>query len=562
MGSRGNLIALSVIAAALAAWVVLGAPEAGDARRSTRVLPEHASGPLERLEARGPDGTRLVLERDAGGYRLVEPVQAPADPVAVDDLLRTLELLSYRRSLADPGAIAGLASPRATLTVTYHGRRPVELVLGAHAATTDQDFIARTGRDAVYLIDGYAGRVLARAASGPDALRARRALRTRGRDITGLEIRAGDASLIASGRPLALHLDGVPGSVRADVDAMHALLERIDDVRLTRFVAEPVPPAPADAVSIKLIGEDPGELIEHGPCPGVSGERLVSTPIGVGCVREAELAAIAFAPSLGPALVDRHVVATGEGKPRAIELTCADGVALVMRATGAGWATDAAGPLDAEAVVEWARELDELPGRELVPLPTSAPIARVVIETASGRRDTIGLYRVAGQRVVGRVGEAMGFGVAPEAASVVTPPCVRFRPRSLWSLDPTGLRAVERRHGGAPVRLERGELLEDWTSAAGTVAADAIADLSELLARPRVVAWVASAPRPTHALGASAAEISATFDDLGGGPIRHVLRVGETVDGGCYAQADGDPAVARIAEPMCAVLRGAWTQRE
>lgn len=562
MGSRGTLIVLSVIAAALAAWVVLGARSDDGISRSTRVLPEQSNATLMRLEARSPDGAGVVLERDAdsGSYRVVEPVQAPADPAAVDDLLRTLEILSYRREVEAGDAVSGMDAPRATLTLTYDTRGTVELRLGAHVDTTEQDFVARGDRSGVYLIDGHAGRVLERVARGPESLRARRALRTRDRDLTGVEIHAGGASLILSGRPLAVHLDGLPGAVRADPDAVEALLGRIDDLRLTRFVDQALPEPPDGAVSIKLVGEHPAELVEHGPCPDAEGERLVATPVGAGCVRALELAAITFAVSLGPELVDRHLIALDQGKPVSITVTTAGGERLVMRATGAGWAPEDAGDLDADAVLEWARELSELPGGALVPAPASPPQARVILELAGGRTDTIALYRTSTGLLVGRAGEAVAFPVDAAAASVFSPPRLRFRPRALWSLDPTTLRAAERRAGTATARLERGQLLEDWSSPSGTVDPAAAGALAEAAARARAVAWVATGPRPAHGLGASADVLSLQFEDLSGQPVRHRLRLGADADEGCYAQVDDDPAVAILPAPTCSALRARWTE--
>ncbi|HUH02447.1 MAG TPA: DUF4340 domain-containing protein [Kofleriaceae bacterium] len=564
MSSRGTLIALSVIAAALSAWVVLGAPADHRISRSTRLVPEQSNATLVRLEARSADGAHVVLEREAGSgaYRVVEPVRAPADPSAVDDLLRTLEILSYRREVDDAGQVSGLSAPRATLTLTYDTRGTVELRLGAHVDTTEQDFIARSDRSGVYLIDGHAGRVLERVARRPDTLRARRVLRTRNRDVTGVEIHAGGASLILGGRPLAVHLDDTAGAVRADPDAIEALLGRIDDLRLTRFIDQPLGAPPEDAVSIKLVGEHPAELIEHGPCPGSEGERLVATPVGAGCVRALELAAITFAVSLGPQLVDRHLVALDQGKPVSITLTTAAGEPLVMRATGAGWAVASGddGDLDADAVLEWARELDELPADALVPAPTSPPAARVIIELAGGRTDTIVLYRAGTGLLVGRAGEAIAFPVDATAATVISPPRLRFRPRALWSLDPTTLRAAERRAGTATARLERGQLLEDWSSPNGSVDPAAAGALAEAAARARAVAWVAPAPRPAHGLGTQAEVLTLRFEPLSGPPVTHRLRLGAEVNGSCYAQVDDDPAVAILPAPTCSALRARWTE--
>jgi hypothetical protein len=67
---------------------------------------------IDRIEAKWP-GNGVVLERDEEGWRLLEPLETPADPGAVDDLLSDLKFLRADGFIdeAPPDAEVGLDAP-------------------------------------------------------------------------------------------------------------------------------------------------------------------------------------------------------------------------------------------------------------------------------------------------------------------------------------------------------------------------------------------------------------------------------------------------------------------
>ncbi len=438
MADRANLLLLSIVAAVMAVYLVLtggGAP--GTAHPSARIVPEQRADQLEAITIDRPGKPAVTLERapDPDGFRMVAPADAPVDDAAMSDLVGTLEILSYRREVAPADAAgAGLDRPRAVLHLRYDRAGEVVLRVGATLDMTDQSWLARGDR--IFLVDGYAARALVR---GADDLRARQPLPTRHRDVTGLEVHTAGGDLVLSGRPLAVHLPDLPGAARADAGAVRALIDRLDDLRLTRFLPAAAPPRAA-ALSVRVIGESgTRELAERGPCPGQAGEVAVTTPIGAGCLPEVAVAELAMAVALAPQLVDRHLVALDAGRPTAIDL--ADGDRHLV-AGGGTWHDAGGQPIDADAVVEWAQALDALPGDSFAPAPSGARVTgAVTLHYAGDRADRIELLAAGRDLMVRRAGEPIAFPVRRRR-----PRAVRTAARALPRPVAVGLRSQRRAH--------------------------------------------------------------------------------------------------------------------
>ncbi|MEL7059215.1 MAG: DUF4340 domain-containing protein [Acidobacteriota bacterium] len=84
------------------------------------------------------DGLDLTLDGAAGGWRVVEPFDAPADGAQVRSLLDRLSELRHDRELgaADPAddAAMGFDAPRAVARLSAADAPPVEIVFGAELA--------------------------------------------------------------------------------------------------------------------------------------------------------------------------------------------------------------------------------------------------------------------------------------------------------------------------------------------------------------------------------------------------------------------------------------------
>jgi hypothetical protein len=296
VASTRSLVILACVTAALVLallWDLLGAGSGKSAPRSRRLVPD--CGMATRVVWERPGAAPVTLERidrDEHVLRVQQggrEVTLAAEPRIAEDVLGTLELLSYRRALPARRAERGLDRPRVRVRVTCEGpaRRAVTLALGEHVAAMDRVWLARQpGTDGQspeeasetdYLIEGYAARAIDRTVS---ELRARRivtnlgpnGLTERGR----IEIRQGERSLVLAGNPAFVQLDASQPDlrVRADAGQVSALVSRLRDLAMARFLDGDAPPAHgaardrASALSIHVRdGAESFTLQDLGPCP-------------------------------------------------------------------------------------------------------------------------------------------------------------------------------------------------------------------------------------------------------------------------------------------------------
>ncbi len=383
MVSTRSLVILASVTAALVLamlWDLLGAGSGESAPRSRRLVPD--CGMAKRVVWERPGAAPVTLERidrDEHVLRVQqggEEVTLAAEPRIAEDVLGTIELLSYRRALPARRAERGLDRPRVRVHVTCEEPvgRAVTLALGEHVAAMDRVWLARdqAGSDGQspdepdetdYLIEGYAARAIDRTVSG---LRARRiftnlgpnGLTERGR----IEIRQGERSLILAGNPAFVQLDASQPDlrVRADAGQVSALVSRLRDLPMARFLDGDAPRAHgaagerASALSILVRdGADTITLQDLGPCPAAPASapaapastlaapanipaagdappdaapalRLVITDAATGCVAADALAAVAAFLELP--MLSRALVGPGGASMRAS-----------VRASGAPW---------------------------------------------------------------------------------------------------------------------------------------------------------------------------------------------------------------------------------
>lgn len=561
MADRGTLILLSVIAAALAVVLIVDAGgQDGTVIESRRVVAGFRPAAAQRITLQQSGGTATVIERADDGFTMVEPMQAPADAAAVDDLLGTLELLSFRRRGGAPSVEKGLLPPAATVTVDVAGGGRVELGIGARAGELDRVWVSHDG--ASYLVDGYATRALLRTA---EELRSPRPLPFRRDRVTGIELHHGDADLVLSGRPLAVHLDA-GGAVRAGPEDVDELVTRLHELRFRRFAPATGEPAPG-ALTVRVIGDaGPLRLAELGPCPGDPALRLVESSAGPGCVAATELEAIAARARTGPELLDRALVYR-DGR-RATEVVIKAGERdLRLEARGRAWTvTEGAGEerrADAEAVRDWLAELSDtvagepIPAAELEPGP---PEASVEVGHGPDLRERITIHHLPEQGLVARRDhEPVFWPLSPDSATELLP-AGGFRSRQLLSREPWGLSRVRASRAGQVLEeLVRGELANDWSAGDGAVIPGTVEQLRPTIAGLRAERFAGAGEATGLARPRRVIEVELDPPPGAGEPLRHTIEVGAVADEGCYARVDGGtPAV--LADRDCKILLGPWTR--
>src|SRR5205823_9734278 len=114
-------IVLIVLLAGMGIYLLFArtAGEAPAGSKAENKLLAIESADVTKVAIHPADGKPTVLEKSGTDWRLVEPVNAPADTFQVDDLLRELtELKSRGQVEADQKAAAGLDHPSYTVELT------------------------------------------------------------------------------------------------------------------------------------------------------------------------------------------------------------------------------------------------------------------------------------------------------------------------------------------------------------------------------------------------------------------------------------------------------------
>ena len=354
MHSRNGLLVLTAVAAVLVAMVIIDTgTKSGPVVIDRRIVPEvaraaAAGDAIDRISWQPADDGAFSLVRDSSGEWKVrdgvaaasgarddgEPAGHAVNPALVDAIEDTLELLAYVRSfdratLAGEATDTGLESeksrPKLTVTIELATGATVVLQIGDRIAATDRVWLSRKGRSAIYLIEGYAARLLD---VRSDDLRQRRIFRLPPEAITGLEIRHAGKELVLRGQPPEVHagdFTGAGGYIRADPAAYDALVAALADITIARFGAtawlpgiygnSPMP------LSIRQLGggQRPAELYTNNRCdpPEAVGESPpgelieVHSSVGSGCVATAALQRIRDLTGSTQAMFARQLLTRG-----------------------------------------------------------------------------------------------------------------------------------------------------------------------------------------------------------------------------------------------------------
>jgi hypothetical protein len=565
------LVALAAATAAYAYFVDRGAVSDSDREgRRTDVFPSFRVADVTRLEV-DHAGEPLVLERDAdaGGaatWTMASPRSEPADPAAVDMLLRELELARRLREVGVNDA-AGLDAPRASGTIKV-GTLTYRFALGADAPRPEGAAYMRIDGEGTFVI----GRSLkVQLLRGADAYRQRTLLAYGASGIARLEVRP------ASGESFALDREGTTFRVagrglrasRAAVDRLMTALANgrvetfIDDAAADRATASP---AFTIAVTPREAGKDRVELRVGGPCPGQPEDvvlvRTAPTRVSA-CAARALVEALAA--TTGADLVDTSpfFAHADEMEELRVEPVGREGPRVDAARRGTGWHERA--PVDRDLTSDetdsanaLALALAEARGTDVHragPDEHFEPRARVtVVRTGGGATEAVELALAGpdGTALVRRADDGALLRVTRAVARRFAPHPVALRARSLWQtpFDAGSVVALEDTCGPTAQRIE----LRDHTwmlRAPAGLPADAVsvADLVGTVAHAKADAWLAEADDGGFGFdGAGACTVMLTLDANAGssgdaGGRRVAIVFGAAGDGGFYARTLDDSAV-------------------
>ena len=135
MNFRTTVILLVILAAAgayIAVTQLRGHNESTEAPSSSAgKLLNVNSADVTKIAITQPDGKKIVLDKSGSQWKLTEPVNAPADSFAVDDLLRQLTGLTSRGQLpTDQKTSVGLEHPNFVVELTTKDNKTAKLSVG------------------------------------------------------------------------------------------------------------------------------------------------------------------------------------------------------------------------------------------------------------------------------------------------------------------------------------------------------------------------------------------------------------------------------------------------
>ena len=157
MHPRTSAILLA-IALALGAFVYFYEIGGEDARREAeeqarRLFPELEQGAIEWIAFTTRDGIEARLERQEGGWNLVQPVAFPADRFAVDGMATNLAALVSETALENPQPLAEYGLDDAARVVRFSvGGEVRTLLLGRQTPVGANSYAKAGASDEVYTV--------------------------------------------------------------------------------------------------------------------------------------------------------------------------------------------------------------------------------------------------------------------------------------------------------------------------------------------------------------------------------------------------------------------------
>jgi hypothetical protein len=554
--------------------------DADRAARRQDVFPTFRVDQVSRVEI-DHGGVGFVIERDpdagpgASLAWLLPGRREHADPVAVDTLLRELELATRLRDVAASAAL-GLDAPRARGTVKV-GAVEYRFEIGVDAPRPEGGAYMRVDGEGAFVVGRSIKVQLLR---GLDAYRDRALVGLGAGDVMRLDVRGADG-----GGGFGLERDGagfrvVGTGMRASREAAGRVFSALADVRADRFLDDGVADRlSAAGITVTLSPQDANrpllELRIGGACPEQPGDVVVvrmperrradggpipnPAPLGTfACTARALLDALGATTE---SLVDLAPLFAhaDEIEQMRLEPLPPGGTRVELARKESGWRERAPEERDLDQdesdsannlalALANARGLDARRGG---PDDRLAARARVtVVRSGDGASEVVELGAPAadGTTLARRIDDGAILRLSRTVARRFEAHAVALRPRAIWlpAFDPGEVIAID---DGCVHAMERLELRDQtWTmrSPAGLpVDASSVTDLVGAIAHAKADAWIAERDDGGFGFdGPASCTIGLTIVGEAGRSSRRVgLVFGDEGDGGVYARALGDSAV-------------------
>jgi hypothetical protein len=536
---RRGLIALAIIAAALAVYVVLdarhreGVTERTSTSARTRMLPAFERARVRYITIRRHDQSFSILHSPspsapapAPAWHLELEGDPPADDAAIDDLLAALDLAESDRIADMTPAAAGIDPPMAEVDLeTPTGALALRL---GRADATGQGVYARAGADGPIRVIGR--RVLELVDRGPDAFRDRRLFPVDPAAITSIAWRGeggGDELIAVAGRWQNGRKEWVANERVAES------LRRLQALRIESFEPLGAPAKPNGARVLTVTAGATRVAVQREKAEPADQGETAGGGVFIRGNERVRVAADAFESawrSLAAAAArDDRLLSQAPETVTRIELHDDHGRVDLRRVRGA-WAFSTpkvAYAADTRAVDEWLARLGTVK-------------AAIRSGGANARHLT----------VEGRVRQQIDVAAPAEVYALLAPEPSRFRERSVLSFARFDLRRLQRTAGGRTQALTTDDG-GTWRVPSGASADAAhVALVVDALSDLRAEQFVA-APPPGEPTARLEVDIKPPGEPR---PIHHVVQVWARKGDDCVARLDAD-ATFKPEGATCAALR-------
>lgn len=215
----------------------------------------------------------IALEQRDGTWRMLRPVDAAADEVAVKNLVRAITDAEVKKTIDDPPQDLlpfGLAPPFVTITLTSAGGTAAPAIkVGKTTAVSYSTYVQRADRPAVYLTPSSFRSGVDKQAKD---LRDKSIVSFNDGDVSAITLAGGAAPPVELAKKDGNWWIEQPARYRADNNAVRALLSTIRTLRATDFANDN--PAAADLATYGLAPPQ-RQLVLH-----TGGDKTITLDVG------------------------------------------------------------------------------------------------------------------------------------------------------------------------------------------------------------------------------------------------------------------------------------------
>jgi hypothetical protein len=239
-------VVLVTLAAVLLGFVVLIEKPIREARlreSSRKVFPSFGADEVRNIRIRAAAGEELQVQLNSNSWRIIKPINYPADVQRISTLLKSLADLQWKTRLAanelkDRPNVQeefGMVSPQASVGIETRDHKYI-LDVGATSALGDEVFVQVRGGDNVYLVPADFLKVIS---ADKNDWRDKALVRFDQLSFNGLRImNAAKVVELTSDPKTALWRMQTPLQARADTPKILDLLKDLASIKTVAFVAD------------------------------------------------------------------------------------------------------------------------------------------------------------------------------------------------------------------------------------------------------------------------------------------------------------------------------------